>query len=365
MIRKSFFRERSVEEIQELSEQRVFNVRGLVRKILDLNPASDALTLQTPILPLSALQRGIPWRVSARKYYKHGPLISLSQPQSLQIAYACREIPLKIRERDFNRLRERREEDVFFVGYSWYPVQGRDRLKRVVSFTWNLEAIRLFGYAENRTEGIKVKPYPDARKVSLEGANIVCEVPSRTKKMPRYKLLLKHVPVDGTTERRAVAWSLCSRYGSEEKEGTPPTYAMYDIRYRYEQDREGSEVFRFYPHDIAAYIAVIKEYNQQKNLTPLEMSPLALASQREAAYYTRLCNNVLIYDPTSHNFKGGMRKLYVAEKAVLIARSIAVLGHDETMYWEPTRDGLLKNYPWNVPAIDDFEKPLKSSIEQT
>lgn len=300
----------------------------------------SGIVIDRPITPIRFFQRGVSGVEASRKCYKHGDFVALSQPRTQWQAYQTKEIPLAIRARDFSRLGKMQEEDINFVGYTWYPVQGKDRRKRVVPFVWVPEAVRLFAYAENMTGGIEVKSYEEARRVKTEGAEAVCRVPSRTRKRGRYTLKLNHVPIDGSTERRAVCWSLRSQYA----EGQETLHSQYNIRYTYEMDREASDVFTFYPQDIAAYIAVIKHFNAQHNLTPIEMSPLALPSQKTMHFYNKLCNNVLVHDDTLDS-KDKLRKLHIDEKSILIARSMGVYGHDATLFWDPARDGRLKDYP--------------------
>ena len=340
MSKKSFFKERTVEEIFDLSVKPVSIQRHLVKRILDLDHKKDALELRVQLTPGRFFQNVYTSQEASRKCYKHGDLIALDQPQTQEEAYRTEEIPLAIRARCFGLLQEKKEEEINVIGYSFRPVQGRDRRKRVVPFVWLLEAVRLFGYAENMTRGIEVIPYDDASRVKYEGASIICTVPSRVKKKTRYRIRLEHVSVDGVTERRAVAWSLKSNFDID------PEHSTWNMRYTWEYDRQGSDRFTFYPHDIAAYISVIGHYWKQHNLTPIEMSPLALPSRQEAMIYTKLCNNVMIYDPTLAG-KRKLRKLHLDEKCILLGRSIKILGHDESMYWDPGRDGKLKNYEWS------------------
>ena len=77
------------------------------------------------------------------------------------------------------------------------------------------------------------------------------------------------------------------------------------------------------------------------------MKPFALFSRRGVEIYKRLCNNILIFDPTSTN-KDHLRKLHLAEKSILLARAIGKFGHDEIAYWEPARDTKLKDYEWEI-----------------
>jgi hypothetical protein len=341
--RKSFFKERTVAEIMDLNKIRAYKQKNLIKKISDLDPSNDCLELRVRILPGRFFIGMDSTFESAKKCYKHGDLISLTQPKTQKEAYDCKEIPLAIRQRDFiSELQRRREEDIHVLGYSWYPVQGNDRRKRVVHFNWCPEALRVYGYAETIANGIEVNAYADAKRVKKEGADIVCTVPSRTKKRPRYVVKLQHVPVDGSTERRAVIWSLgCEREA--------PLHSIYNIRYTWETDRESSDRLTFYPHDIAAYIAVAAYYSKQHNLTPMEMSPFALFSKKGADIYKKLCNNVLLFDPTK-NSKDNLRKPYIAEKDILLARAIGIFGPNEIAFWdfESGRDGRLSNYNWSI-----------------
>lgn len=340
MERKSFFAERTAEEIRKLELSQASSQRNLVERISELG-IRQGLVIKTQIIPGRFFQNVEKGTEASRKCYKHGDLIASSQPRTQQDAYACQDIPLAIRARDFSQLKKMREDEINFIGYSWYPVQGRDRRKRVIPFVWLPEAVRLFGYAETIAGGIQVKPYADAKRVQVEGAEIICEVPSRTKKMPRYKIRMQHVPVQGTTERRAVIWSLASDFQIY------PEHSKWNIRYTWRDDRESSDRFTFYPHDIAAYIAIAGNYWKQHNLTPMEMNPFMIVSRKGAEFYKKLGNNILVFDPTA----GGnehLRKPHIAEKSILIARAVGIFGHDEIAYWSPERDGKLRDYDWQV-----------------
>jgi hypothetical protein len=351
MTKKSFFDEREVREIKELNPKKVYDARGLVRRIIDLDPSCESLELRFPITPGRFFFGRLTGAEASRKCYKHGDLISLSQPETQQDAYKCKEIPLAIRARDFSKLEKMKEEDIDFIGYSFRPVQGRNRTKRIVPFVWCAEAVRLWGYSENMTHGINVDTrYVDSKRVKLEGGEVLCEVPSRTRKKPRYKFKLLHVPVEGATERRAVVWSLepALFIGEEgEIEGGRVPHDSYRIKYTGENVREGSQNIVFYPHDIAAYIGIVKSFTAQHNLTPFEMNPFILISRKGAQFYKNTCNNILIYDPTIQS-KDHLRKLHIDEKSILFARAIGVLSHDEIAYWSPERDGKLKDYDWSI-----------------
>lgn len=331
-----------MKDILQLKVVPVFSQKNLVERILDSDPSRDAFQLMVRLTPGRFFINVESSAEASRKCFKHGDLIALSQPKTREDAYNCKDIPLAIRARDFDKLKDIREEEINFVGYSWYPVQGRDRRKRVVPFVFSPEAVRILGYAENLAGGIALEPYVDSRRVKREGGVVVCSVPSRTRKHPRYKVKLVHVPVEGVTERRAIVWGLRADYDN----GESPEHKNYNIRYTWETSREASDVFTFYPHEIAAYIKFAGESWKGHNLVPMEMNPFGLPSRKEAEFYKKLCNNVIVFDPTLGGKK--LRKLHLDEKCILLGRSVKVLGHDKSFYWDPPRDGKLKDYDWRV-----------------
>ena len=338
MDKKPFFRDREANEISGFRLKNVYSQRNLVRRILDLDQKEEAILIRTQITPGRFFKNVQNSKEASRKCYKHGDLIALSQPLTREEAYKTKEIPLAIRNRDLNKLRSIKEEEINFIGYSFYPVQGRDRRKRIVPFVWLPEGRRTFSYAENFANGIEINDFPDAKRVSREGATIICRVPSRTEKKQRYELRLKNVPVEGVTERRAIPWGIKTEY-----DGPGPEHSLFNIRYTWELSPEGSDAITFYPHDIAAYIAVAGDYWKRHNLTPMEMNPFALISKKEYEFDKKLSNNVLVFDPSLIS-KTKFRKLHLDEKCILIGRSISVLGAEETMYWDPGRDGRLRDY---------------------
>ena len=68
----------------------------------------------------------------------------------------------------------------------------------------------------------------------------------------------------------------------------------------------------------------------------MEMNPFALSSKLEAEFYINLCNNLIIFDPSLKS-KDKLRKLNIDEKSILLTRSIGILGHDKTFFWDPNR----------------------------
>ena len=372
MAKKSYFRENTLSDIKSLNVSQAYAQRDLVEKIEDLNPSEDALEIRTSLIP-GKFRRGNSGNVASRKCYKHGDLIALPQPKGLNECYGLDEVPLDLRMQAFSKLQDRSPEEINFMGYSFQPVFGRNKTKRVVPFVWLAEGARIFSYAENYSKfkqrnphtqnieekmGIKVEAYPDAERVRKEGASVVVDVPSRTEKKSKYKFGLTHVPFIPNNPEHETNYNLAtvlslqpSLLREEELDETPvgrTPHAVYDIQYKFADAREQSQVIRFTPQDIAGYLGIIKnQLVDNHNMTPLMFNPFALPSRHQAEFYKKLCNNVLTFDPTLSS-KNKLRKLHLAEKSILLGRASGHFGHDDFAYWDPTRDGVYKGFDWRV-----------------
>lgn len=343
MVRKQSLRKKTPREMfQKFEVKGTYTQRNLVERILDINPSSEALQIRVQLIPGSFMQHNVTMEEASRKWYKHGDFIRLSQPLTHAAAFNCRDIPFEIRRKDFKKLVDMHQEEINFLGYSWYPVQGKDRRKRVVQFPAITDGIQIFAYAENLGENIEIEDtYINSLRVRREGATILCRVPSRTKREPRYDVNLVHVPIDNGTEKRAIIWSLRSQH----EEGREPKQRTFqNLRYTWENEPESSDIFTFDPHDVAAYVAVMGRFWKKHHvMTPMEMNPFALPSKLAYDFAMKLDNNVMIYDPTLAG-KDKLRNLHLPEKAILQARLISVVGPDKSVFWDWDRDGKFKDY---------------------
>lgn len=396
MVKKDYFRERTVSQIRSMQVKPSGNSRHLVELIDDLDPARDALQIMTYLIP-ARTRRGnlvreenmldsieyvptnkkgvyrekLTGAQASRRYFHHGDLLALSQERGYNATLGLRDRPLDLRVSAFRQLGKKPQEEINFIGYSWFPVFG-EKTKRVVPFVWLPEAARIFTYAENFTRfvqinratgekenktGIKVREFANSRRVLKEGASVVVEVPSRSEKKLHYIFGLRQVPFIPNRpgeENNNLASVLGLRHFSIHGEDyeiinghTPQD--IFDIRYTFENSRQGSDLVKFSPQDIAGYMGVIKkQLSEQGNPTALTFNPFAFPSRHQADFYLKLCNNVLIFDPTLNGWKGDVRKLHLAEKSILLARAIGHFGHNDFSFWDPTRDGSFKDYDWSV-----------------
>ena len=194
MTKKSFFRERTPAMIKKLHNKEIYRQKGITERINGLDPSEEGLILRCQLIPGRFYINVENGAQASRKCYHHGDLIALSHPKTKEQCYNSNLTPLQLREQDFSKLEKMKEDEIYFTGFSFQPGWA-DRIKRIVPFVWCPEGGKLFAYAENMTEGIKVKPYKDSKKVRSEGASVVIEVPSRTQKKPRYQFKLLHVPI--------------------------------------------------------------------------------------------------------------------------------------------------------------------------
>ena len=345
MAKKEFFRKLTPREMREqFAVERSYTTRGLVERIWELDGTSEAIELRASLLPPALLAQFSTGAAASRKEFKHGELIPVRQPKTRQDACEFPYIPLVYRMQAFASVFQgKKEEEIDVLGISWYPVQGRDRRKRVVPFEVVLEGTKLYCYAVHRAGGITLQgKYTQANRVKTEGGTILCEVPSRTEHAERYKVNLVHVPLVRVKENNAIILSLRTQY---EEGGEPERVTfLHHLRYTREKEPESSDIFVFGPHDIAAYLAVTRRYWRGiENTVPLEMNPFPLPAKKWARYYDKLDNNTMIYDPTLTS-KEKLRNLHIVEKCLLLARSISVKGAYETAFWDPARDGKLSDY---------------------
>ncbi len=370
--KKSYFVRRTEAEIKSLTNvTRINHQRDLVERIRDLNPNSDALVIDLSndlIVPRRFFRRGMKLDEASNLAYKHGNLIPLKQPRTLKTAYASGQIPLSMREETLSRLSKIKQQNNKFIGYSFWPVFGNSQEKRVVRFREIPEGARLFTYSENFSwydvtdgnpqQGILAEIYGKSKRVIKEGAWAVCHIPSRTKKQGKYRFAIFHVPYQPNppTERKNynLATVLSIERGTvvsfetgEPLKGTT-LWEEYKPRFPYRCTREGSDMVFLNHLDITAYLAVIKEcLTKGHNQTPLQFNPYALPSKLQAEFYSKLENNVLVFDLTLDS-KDKLRHLHLAESSILLSRAIGFFGHDEFSFWDPVRDGIYKNFHWKV-----------------
>jgi hypothetical protein len=367
--KKSFFERRTEAEIRDLSTlSKTDHQKDLVERIDALDPESDGLIIDLSsglIIPERFFRRGMKMEDASRKAYKHGNLIPLEQPRTLEGTYALHKIPLDMREEAFRKLGKIKQQNNKFIGYSCWPVFGTDNQKRVFRFREIDEGAKLFSYGENfsvykdkdgvEKSGIKVEIYGDVKRAIKEGAWAVSHVPSRSKKQGKYRFGLFHVPYMPNPPSEGKNYNLASVFSLKPvvlktETGEPvlgrTTWEDYQARFPKKETREGSDVVFLDHLDVCAYLATIKEcLANRHNQTPLQFNPYALPSKHRAEFYYKLENNVLAFDSTLDS-KQKLRHLHLAEISILDSRGIGVFGHDDFAYWEPVRDGLYKNYSW-------------------
>lgn len=347
--RKKFFRKRTPDQIlDELSSRRVCTGRNLVENIWeDLDENSQALILMFPIIPPHFLSSFKSQAQSSRKDYKHGLFVPVVQPATVEESYQMTQngfIPMNGRMQALDtNTRGKDEREINYLGISWKPIQGNDGVPRFVPFDAVHEGIKIYAYAHQHGSGIEVNAnYTNSQIVQREGAQVLCKVPSRTKRMERYHVNLRHVPLLQGKEENAVVLSLKPHY--EEGEVPERTTFMHELLYRSDSGRAGSDRIVFGPHEIAAYLAIIRDNWKGVNSTvPLRMNPFPIFSKGLFKFAEKLDSNILVYDPTLQS-KRKLRNLHLDERCILMSRAIGVKGVWKTVYWDSRRDGSLKEY---------------------
>lgn len=323
MAKKQFFKEATKAQIK--SKKYIdFSELGDFASIASLE--SDEYTIVREFVP-----RGYE---SARKFMKHGPEVKPRRVYTIDQAVRLGKTPVQLREEAFDNIHGNN-----YCGYSFVPF-GKDARKRKVGLVECLEGARLFAYAYQSKTGIKVKPYSDAKRVRIDGAEVIAEVPSRTKKEKRIMFKLTSVPFIDSREKYVISLNIGSDHSCASK--------RFNIRYRYSDDKESSGVVNICAHEIAAYLQLIQqEIQENKNLIPLQMSQFAIPTQETVNYYLRLGDNLLVNDESLES-KDQLRKPNRAEKEIALWALVEGWGHDRTFYAEKSRDGNVQDYKWQI-----------------
>lgn len=320
MPKKAFFREAKKSEIKAKTLVEIANLA----EILNLSTGEYAI-IESP-MPEA-------WQ-DPRKFLKHGSEVRLKRTHTIEQAIRESRTPVQLREEKFNNIR-----NYLYCAYSFIPVgTGIDQRRRKVSLASCLEGARIFAYSHQLNVPIKIREYADARRVSLEGAEVVFEVPSRTEKKDRHQFKMMSVPIIDSPEKYKIALNISSDHSCPEK--------RFKIRYRSYSDKEGSQVFNFCSHEIAGYLELIQlELEKNKNLVPLQMCQFAIPSQAIVDYYLKLNNNVLVKDE-SLACKDKLRLPNRADEEIALWFMVRNFGHDPTFYSDKSRDGNVRNYNW-------------------
>ncbi len=320
MVKKNFFREDAIGKIKRKNKIKINSFYDI------LNLKQNEYAILNTFIPRAY--------ENSRKFMKHGPEVKPARVYSLEQAIKIKKTPVQLREEAFNKIKGRE-----FCGYSFMPL-GKDRRKRKVSLVECLEGARIFAYSHQKNAPIKIRPYAEAERVQKEGAEVLVEVPSRTKKKERLQFKLMPVPFADSLEKYAISLNIGSDHSCHAK--------RFNIRYKYSDDKESSGIVNICAHDIAAYLELIRqEWEKNKNMIPVQMCQFAIPTQETVDYYLKWENNILIYD-NKIKAKDKLRKPNRAEKEIGLWNLVKHLSHDKTFFSKKSRDGDVADYKWGI-----------------
>ncbi|MFH1770711.1 MAG: hypothetical protein ABH828_04080 [archaeon] len=294
--KKTFFKESTVGQIKQYSK--IIEVsRNLVQNIINLKE-DEGLIIKANIIP--SRFKG------SRHFMKHGADVKLHRYKSIDEAIDDDMLPASRRIEALNNIK-----DPYKSGISFKPFVGTDFRTRKISLVENVEGTKIYTHAHQPesnqfTANIDVKPYSDAARVRMDGAEVTTKIPSRRKNHKRHEVKLLSVPVEYGIFKWGIAYAISTVHHCESK--------FYNIRYTSEHSKESSKIFNFCAHDVAAYLSTIDYYIKRGKKVPLHMSQFAIPSEKTVDYYNKLLHNVLIQ--TSKDEKA--RKLTIAEKEILL-----------------------------------------------
>lgn len=350
MTKKKFFKLRTTAKVRKMEGSEVYSGRNLVKRIMELDPDRESLRLRFRLTPSRFGTRDS--KVASRKNLRHGQYLELDQPYAVEKALRTTEIPLELRQKALEALSRMPEHENFCLGYSYRATfDSSDKTRIYVPF-WSI----MDGCMRDTYDQTVCKSMPEAfgagsevefanggKRVSKEGLTVVVRVPSSTEGEGKYRIKWTHVPVEDNIWKRVACWKTRPGYGTEN-----PDHEVFNIKYMEMEDLDDSDFHMIYPQDVHASHIVIRHFMRNHNLVPFERSQIAIPSKVAAEYWGKLCNNIVIWDPSLSQGKGDYRHLHLDEKSMLQARQVGVLGPEATMYWDVERDGKIGDYKWRA-----------------
>ncbi len=332
--RKKFFREPTVAEIMKHRVGREI-VPKEIKNALEGITENEYNLIVGEILPNDIVFRdsyGRKVRVTShKKFEKHAPVIT---PKALTQNEAMERKRFPYQEK--RELIRNAKDDGFYVGFGFRPNTLDKRLRRTL-FTSTFDAAAIYAYGYQSGEPIEVVPYVNAKRVRIEGGELVFKVPSRTEKHPRYEFKLMAFPISDSIEKYYIDYNLGTTHSCKD--------IQYRIRYKFVSDLESSQVVNLCGHVGAGVLAGIDYlYSREKNKVPLNCGQFDIPTQRALDLYKNLVGRTLIRE----NKDKKPRKLDRAERNFVLGQILQEIGYDE-MYF-PNKNlkgqGFISDYDW-------------------
>ncbi|MFA5992814.1 MAG: hypothetical protein WC796_03855 [Candidatus Pacearchaeota archaeon] len=382
MTKKAFFQRRSVAEIRGLNCEVVDTPEGLVSRIENLDPENEGLIIDVGQVPLthpsftsltSDLEyasrmalRGVKRKGDKREFISYVPI---QQPRSVESAIAIsrqRHLPFKLRNKSlFEAMRSIPEGENFYVGYMFWPILGNNKSPILVPYWALCNGTVLDAYSQRICKKLPFnKDHPEQAGTIVErnyAPEFITRVPSTEDGKGRYLVKWHNVPIRSIREddRAVIGWSTRPAYGRvsegafEEREDLAPMHEFF-TQISHEGSHRRGESFEFTlvdPHAFASWSELLRFSMREGDYSPWDTSQYALLSRLDAAYWNKENNNLLVREKnTQGNYV--FKHPRIDQLSVLFARHVGARIKQlspgqvqETMYWDPERDGKIGRYP--------------------
>lgn len=341
MATKDFFKERTVAEIKGLRRTEVANISELVEAQTKSQP-DEFVQVMNPLLP---------GHVRATSFNKYGPITRLHAFESVREAIQARRHPYEL-------LREAVDSMAApTLGFAVVPptlgLNGEqlhlDARPLVVAWKEPFEGQRIFAYAHQTGFSIEMEP-PRGTNVAYEGKTIIGYIPSRRKKVERYKAEVRHVNAISLRRNllREIAGfqfyiplTLRPSEDTEKRRYAKLRFGMPGLK--------SEEVLPVMWTDCALLyqniFAEVQEWRKQKQRgekawpPSLEFTLIPMISQLGVTMYKRFRNNTL------NNWGSKLRD---AETNLAIGEMARQFKHNRVFFSERKRDGKMEDYDWRV-----------------
>ncbi|MBI4738248.1 hypothetical protein HY772_01575 [Candidatus Woesearchaeota archaeon] len=202
----------------------------------------------------------------------------------------------------------------FGAGYTYRSV--KDGVHSRIYFDDCIAGDILYTYlAEARLTYFEAKPYSTVQEAQVKGGKFKVSVPSRTKKIRRYKFTMEFVPIKGCINNDILWTHVYSDHLCPIKEN--------DFSYRY------NRVHQWDPHEIAAYFSIAAEAARQGDTSAADHTALTRPTQKTVDFYGRMVNQVAV-DVRDVRGQSHKRPLNKAEREALLVAYVKKTGLPET-----------------------------------
>ena len=274
-----------------------------------------------------------------RKFLKHGPHTPIRRFRSIDEAIQEGKTPTELLKHAIENPSIRTR---YRSGFTFKPVFTTDKMIRRVRLFEVLEAARIMAYGKEQPSAvIRVEGnYQSSTRVSIDGASFLVSTPSRRKRHRRHAFTLSGIPVIGNSRHVYV-----TPYNFASRDVAVESKTFDELRFTYQDSREGSKYYPVQAHEIAGNYAIAEAEHNNGNDTPGKFIVFPVPTQRLVNLY-RTLNERTILQKRDKSGKLYTKLLNQEDIEVVLWGLSLTQGFDAAFDQNALVDGRLREYSW-------------------